>query len=384
MRREDVPSAMLLAAGVGSRLDPLTRQLPKPMVPFVNRPVMEHILQLLRKHGIKNVVANVHHLAHHVCSYFDDGSRWSLATKFVREEQLSGDAGGVRACREHLADGRFIVLMGDLITDMDISYVIGQHCDKGAIATIALKQVSDVQRFGVACLDDSGLITGFQEKPKAEEARSNLASTGVYVFEPEIFEYLDGDEQLGFGAQIFPRLIEDGLPVLGLETWGYWSDIGTIDQYKQSTWDALAGLIDVDIAGTAFGNGWIGEGSEIDDGAQVDGIAVIGIGSRLEAGVRLSGNVVIGDHCTIKCGAILNNSIVWSGSTVGANSFINNSVIGSACSIARGTYLNGASIVEPHISRVSQRPSDEADAQPVAHSFGVPDNVNEVELEADR
>jgi mannose-1-phosphate guanylyltransferase/mannose-1-phosphate guanylyltransferase/phosphomannomutase len=276
---------MVLAAGMGSRLYPLTRQLPKPMLPFVNRPVMDHILRLLTKHGIRDVVANVHYLPEHVISHFGDRSQYPMRTRFVHEPKLSGDAGGVRACRQFL-NGTFLVVMGDLITDMDLGYVIRQHQTKGALATIALKPVQQVERFGVAVLDTNGLVTGFQEKPKAHEAQSNLASTGVYVFEPDIFEYIGVESEVGFGRHVFPRLIEAGLPLLGVTVPSYWSDIGTIDQYKRTTADALHGLIDVDIPGARFGDRWIGEGTEFGRRCSIEGAVVFGKLNVISCGKR--------------------------------------------------------------------------------------------------
>src|SRR3990167_6567846 len=157
--------AMVLAAGVGSRLDPLTMQIPKPLVPVANRPVMEHILRLLKHHGVGQVISNLHYLPEKLVEYFGDGSALGLNMQFYLEEKLSGDAGGVRGCREFLGDETFLVLMGDLLTDVNLSHLVRQHKLKGAIATIAVKQVADVSQFGVVLTDEQGFITGFQEKP---------------------------------------------------------------------------------------------------------------------------------------------------------------------------------------------------------------------------
>lgn len=339
--------AVVLAAGVGSRLDPLTKQLPKPLVPFANRPVMEHILNLLKKHGIKHTVSNVHYLPDKVTNYFGDGTAFGVEMKFVHEAELTGDAGGVRACRPYLDNSTFLVVMGDLITDLDLSYVIAQHKEKGALATIALKQVEDVERFGVARLNPDGLIAGFQEKPSRDEALSNLASSGVYVFEPEIFDYLPETGSVGFGQQIFPALIERGLPVLGVEVWGYWSDVGTIAQYRESSLDALEGLIDLDIQGEAITHGWIGDGSAISEHAQVNGAVLLGSNSYIADGVRIKGYAVVGDNCLIERGVELQNSIIWPGTVIGARAIIRNSVVGTNCAIEAGSQVLDTAVVEP-------------------------------------
>ena len=356
-------TAVVLAAGVGSRLDPLTKQLPKPLIPFANFPVMEHILCLLKRHGITQTVSNVHYLPESVVSYFADGSRLGLHSTFVRESMLTGDAGGVRACREHLKDGSFLVIMGDLITDLDVGYVIRQHREKGALASIALKQVKDVERFGVAVIDPDSRIVEFQEKPSRETAKSNLASTGVYVFEPKIFDYIGDDAEVSFGHDVFPRLVKEKLPLLGVEVWGYWSDIGTISQYKNSTSDALHGLIDIELPGHQFHHGWIGDGSTIRGTSLVDGLVQIGRNTHIADDVTLKGFVVIGDNCLIERGTTVQNSIIWSSTVIGAGSNIADSVIGSRCHIRNGSQLVAAAVVEPtnRAAEISRTPAQLSD-----------------------
>ncbi len=348
-------TAMVLAAGVGSRLDPLTRQFPKPMVPFGNRPVMEHLVNLVKRHGFTRTVSNVHYLPDKVTRYFGDGAALGIEMHFVHERELTGDAGGVRACRSFLQDGTFIVVMGDLITDLDLTYVVKQHKDKGALATVALKQVIDVERFGVAVLDRDGRIQGFQEKPAREEALSNLVSAGVYVFEPEIFQYLPEAGPVGFGRNIFPMLVQKGLPIFGVEVWGYWSDIGTISQYRTSTADALNGMIDLEILGEQIPQGWLGEKSTISEQTQITGPILVGRNSRISDSVRINGYAVIGDNCIIEPGAELQDAIIWSGSVIGANSMIRNSVIGADCLLPAGSQILDTAVIEPSDSTSADR-----------------------------
>src|SRR4030095_1867806 len=208
----EMMKAMVLAAGVGSRLDPLTTGVPKPLVPVVNRPIMEIILELLKRHGVSEIVSNLHHLPDQLLRYFGDGSRLGLKLSFHHEEDLSGDAGGVRTCRAFLEDGTFLVLMGDLLTDADLTAIVAEHKKKGALAPIGLKAVDDVSQFGVALINEEGFITGFQEKPAAADALSNLASTGIYVFDPEVFEHIPTEGFYGFGRQLFPSLLQKGAP----------------------------------------------------------------------------------------------------------------------------------------------------------------------------
>lgn len=333
--------AMVLAAGVGSRLDPLTRLTPKPLVPLANRPVMEHILALLKRHNITDIVSNVHHLPEQVPAYFEDGTSLGMHLTYKHEAILSGDAGGVRSCRKILQDGTFLVIMGDLITDADISYVVEQHKTKGAIATIALQKVADVRHFGVAVTDSESFIKGFQEKPSPEEAISDLASTGIYVLEPEVFDHMPVDGSYGFGRQLFPSLVEKGLPVLGVQVFGYWSDIGTMENYRTSSFDALKGLIDIEIPGRATRQGWFDVGSSVAPDCEIDGLVVLGKHSRVDSGVTLRGNVIIGDNCHVQSGTVIENTIIWTGATIGANSILVDSILGNNVDVAQQSVLIG-------------------------------------------
>jgi NDP-sugar pyrophosphorylase family protein len=384
MPSPDGMKAMVLAAGVGSRLDPLTRQLPKPMVPFVNRPVMEHIIRLLMRHGFTQTISNVHYMYDKVTNFFGNGSRLGINMDFILEPTLTGDAGGVRACRDYIGNSTFLVIMGDLITDLDLSYVIQQHQEKGAIATIALKQVQDVERFGVVVLNKDSLVTEFQEKPSRKEAKSNLASTGVYVFEPEIFDYIGDRDEVGFGKQVFPHLVADKLPVLGVETWGYWSDVGTIEQYQRSTRDALEGLIDLEIAGRRFEYGWKQESATLGDHTLIDGLVQLGHDAHISDGVQIRGYAVIGDHCLIEHGTILTNAVIWPGTIIGAHSHITNSVVGGNCYVGKGSRLTDATMVEPILSMEKRQHTG---ARELSYDFPLgeeyPISTKQPELDAD-
>jgi mannose-1-phosphate guanylyltransferase len=327
--------AMVLAAGVGSRLEPLTAQLPKPLVPVANVPVMEHILNLLRQHQFDQVCANLHYLPEKLTDYFGTGEKFGVKLHFKFEEKLSGDAGGVRACRQFLQDGTFIVIMGDLLTDADLTQIVRQHKEKKALASIAIKAMDDVSRFGVVVTDKNGFITGFQEKPKAEEALSNFISTGIYVFEPEVFDHIPASGDFGFGRQLFPQLVAKNLPVQGIKIEGYWSDVGTIKQYRESNFDALSDALHVKVPGRLEKrnghNVWIGEGARLSDDAVVEGPLQIGRHTIIGAGTKFSGTVILGDDVVVKPGAQLTDTIVWKGSTISTGAHLTDSVIGMNC-----------------------------------------------------
>jgi len=343
---------MVLAAGVGSRLEPLTVQTPKPLVPIANVPVMEHLLKLLKRHDFGEICANVHYLPDQITSYFQDGSRLGIKLKFLEEKELTGDAGGVRACRDFLSGTTFIVLMGDLLTDADLTKIVAQHRQKKALATIGLKRVSDVTHFGIAVRNQDDFITAFQEKPQPQEAKSDLASTGIYILEPAVFDHIPETGTYGFGRQLFPGLVEKGLPVLGVEVESYWSDVGTLAQYRQANFDALAGLVSLEVPGHVkmsadhpYGKVWIEDGAVIEPNVVIDGAALIGKNSIVRNGAQLSGSVVIGENCIVHERAKLHNSILWSGAQVKSAAQITDTILGKNVQIESGKVYTGVAAI---------------------------------------
>lgn len=350
---------MLLAAGVGSRLEPLTTQVPKPLVPIANVPVMEHILRLLKAHGINEVYANLHYLPHKITEYFGDGGKLGMKLTCRYEEQLSGDAGGVRSMKEHLTDGTFIVVMGDLLTDADLSSIIKEHKDKKALASIALKRVDDVTRFGIVVQNEEGFITGFQEKPKVEDALSDLASTGIYILEPDVFSHIPETGEFGFGRQLFPQLVAKGLPVLGIEMakGTYWSDVGAIPQYLESNFDALDGIVKLQTnieehakngipqGVKAAGGHALGEGTTVHETAKIDAILMTGKNCEIGAAAKLSGHVVLGDNCIVEEGVSLTNCLVWANSKIGKGSQLSNTVVAGNTTVEPNSSHERAALV---------------------------------------
>ena len=304
--------AMVLAAGVGSRLEPISHHLPKPLVPVLNTPVMGHILNLLSKHGVTDVVSNTHYLAEILESHFAEHPVAGMNLRFFREPELSGDAGGVRAAREFLSGGTFIVTMGDLITNADITALVAEHREKGAIATIAVKQVKDVSRFGVMKRDKDGFIQAFQEKPAAGEAISNDISTGLYILEPDIFEHIPSSGVYGFGRQLFPSLVAKGHRVLGAELKGDWSDIGTLKDLFQTNLDALSGKIVMDKPRQSTDPSTLNLAYSAPDSRKL----LLGKNLQVEDGVVLGDNVIIGNNVRIGRGCLIQNAVVFADTTV--------------------------------------------------------------------
>jgi mannose-1-phosphate guanylyltransferase/mannose-1-phosphate guanylyltransferase/phosphomannomutase len=305
---------MVLAAGLGTRLRPLTYEMPKPMVPVLNRPVMEHIVRLLARHGFTETIANLHWFPELIEAHFGDGSAFGVELSYSREERLLGTSGGVRNAAGFLGDS-FLVISGDALTDIDLAAMREFHESHDGIATLATKRVQDTSQFGVAITGADGRIQGFQEKPAPAEALSDLANCGIYMFRAEIFDFFPSpgasraagaDDPPGFAdwaMDVFPALLEADVPFYSHEVDAYWNDIGNLEELRASTLDALAGAVEVEREGELLGGfrsgGPVGEegplvgpvllggGCEIGDDVRIDGPSVIGDGARVGAGSRL-------------------------------------------------------------------------------------------------
>ena len=296
--------AMLLAAGLGTRLRPLTYELPKPMVPILGRPVMEHIMRLMARHRFDDVVANLHYFPDLIRGHFGDGSQQGIKLVYSYEEELMGTAGGVRNVRDHFGGETFLVISGDALTDIDLSAFHAAHKEKGGIATLALKRVDDPSQLGVVIVNEEGRIQGFQEKPAPGEELSNVGNCGIYMFEPEIFDYFPDTEFVDWAHDVYPTLLDQDVPFYGHEIDDYWNDVGSFEEYRQGNFDALEGVVEVDTPGTR-------NGSQLPGDAEVEGHVFIGDGCEIASGVRLTGPVVIGERSQIGEGVALRDTIVW-------------------------------------------------------------------------
>ena len=321
--------AYLMAAGLGTRLYPLTGLTSKPMVPILNRPVMEHLLHLLRRHGVTEIAANLHYHPDKISSYFGDGSEFGVDLRYNLEEQLMGTAGGASAFREFLGDSTFLVMSGDGLTDVDLSAFLAAHKRSGGVATLAVKEVEDPSLYGVVVHDEGMRVTGFQEKPAREEARSHLCNCGIYAFEPRIFDYVTPGAFVDWAKDVFPALLADGLPFHCWRLESYWNDVGNIEQYRIGNFDALHGRVDVDIPGRQIApRVWVGQGTEIERGVRLEPPVLLGAGCLVEAGAELIGPLIIGDGCVVERGAVLEGVIHWSGAKAGRDSRLAGSILG--------------------------------------------------------
>jgi mannose-1-phosphate guanylyltransferase len=314
---------MVLAAGLGTRLRPLTYEITKPMVPVIDRPVMEHIVDLLDEHSYEKVIANLHYFPNTIREHF--GERLD----YHYEPELLGTAGGVRACADFFGDEPFLVISGDALTDIDLRALADRHLQSGGIATLAVKQVADTREFGVVLHDRDGRITGFQEKPTPEEALSDLGNCGIYVFDPRIFDYFPARPFVDWAEDVFPVLLENDVPFHIHEVREYWNDVGSLSELRKGTFDALRGELRLRMEGEELTPGVtvVGE-SPLREDTEIDGIAWIGRGVRLGAGVRLMGPLVLGDGAIIGDGAQLRGSIVFPGTEIAPGAILIGAITG--------------------------------------------------------
>lgn len=335
--------AMLLAAGVGSRLDPLTRRVPKPMVPVMNRPVMEHIVELLVRHGFSDIMVNLHYMGDAIESHFGDGSRWRARITYSHEEQLWGDAGSIGRVRDFW-DDTFLVIGADDVTDMDLGALVAYHKDRRADATIALYPVEDPSEYGVAVVD-AGRIVGFQEKPSPSQAKSRMANTGVYVFEPRVLDLIPEGKEFGLGRDLLPSLLAEGRSFFGWQADGYWSDIGSLAYYHQTHRDALSYRIALTNNLSELLPRVRVEGEvELHPDAVVIGPCLLGSRCKIGSGARIERSV-LGPDCSIGEGALVNDCVIWDNVRIGAGTGLQSCLVGSGCTLSSTGELHRAIIV---------------------------------------
>jgi mannose-1-phosphate guanylyltransferase len=314
---------MVLAAGLGTRLRPLTFEISKPMVPVLDRPVMEHILDLLERHSFTEVVANLHYFPDSIREHF--GSRVS----YHYEPELLGTAGGVRACAEFLGEDSFLVISGDALTDIDLQAMAARHAQAGGIATLAVKQVPDTREFGVVLHDRDGRVTGFQEKPDPEEALSDLGNCGIYMFKPAIFDYFPERPFVDWAQDVFPALLDGDVPFHIHEVREYWNDVGSLAELRRATFDALGGDLHLQVEGEELRPGVIvAGGTALPETTEIEGAAWIGHDVEIGAGVRLMGPVVLGDGARVGERAQLRSSIVFPGTEIAPESILIGAITG--------------------------------------------------------
>ncbi len=325
--------AMILAAGKGTRVRPITYSVPKPLIPILQKPVMEFLIELLRLHGFDKIMVNVSHLAKEIEDYFRDGQRFGVEIAYsfegyVQDGQLIGQAlgsaGGMRRIQDFhpFFDDTFVVLCGDALIDLDLTAAVEFHRAKGSLATIVMKSVpkTEVSSYGVVVTDPDGRIQQFQEKPSVEEALSTDINTGIYIFEPEIFDYIPAGQEFDIGSDLFPKLVEMGAPFYGISMDFQWVDIGKVPDYWRAIRGVLAGEVkNVAIPGHQVAPGvYAGLNVAVNwDKVDVKGPVYVGGMTQIEDGATIIGPTAIGPNCHICSGATVENSVIFEYSRLG-------------------------------------------------------------------
>ncbi len=263
--------AVVMAGGEGTRLRPMTTSMPKPLLPIVNKPIMEHVLRLLQRHEFSETVVTVQFLASLVRNYFGDGEDFGMPLHYATEETPLGTAGSVKNAEDLLRDETFLVISGDALTDFDLTDLVEFHREKGALVTVCLTRVPDPLEFGITIVDDEGRVQRFLEKPTWGQVFSDTVNTGIYVMEPEVFDYVTEGESVDWSGDVFPRLLKEDQPIYGYVAEGYWEDVGTHESYLRAQADVLSGKVDVDIDGFEVSPGvWVAEGADVHPDAILD------------------------------------------------------------------------------------------------------------------
>ncbi len=340
--------AVLMAGGSGTRLRPLTCDLPKPMVPILNRPIAEHIIELLKQHGIREIIATLHYLPDVFRDYFQDGSEFGVQMIYaVEEDQPLGTAGCVKNVEELLTE-TFLVISGDSVTDFDLTSAIAFHRSRQAQATIVLAKVPNPLEFGVVITDEMGQIRRFLEKPSTSEIFSDTVNTGIYILEPQILEYFPSDRELDFSKDVFPLLLSKGTPLYGYVAEGYWCDVGSLEAYRAAQYDALMGRVQMSPSYQQWAPGvWVGENTLIDGNATIDAPALIGSHCRIGPRVTIEGGTIIGDNVTVSMDADLKRPIIWNGCIIGEEAHLRGCVIARGVRIDRRAHVLEGAVVGP-------------------------------------
>ena len=325
--------AMILAAGKGTRVRPITYTIPKPLIPILQKPVMEFLLELLRQHGFDQIVVNVSHLANEIEGYFRDGQRFGVQIAYSFEGRIVdgqlvgeavGSAGGMRKIQDFYPffDDTFVVLCGDALIDLDLSAAVKWHREKGAIATIVTKSVprDQVSSYGVVVTDETGRVKTFQEKPSVEEALSTNINTGIYIFEPEVLDYIPSGQEYDIGGELFPKLVEMDAPFYAVSMDFQWVDIGKVPDYWHAVRGVLMGEIkNVSIPGKEIAPGvYTGLNVAVNwDKVDITGPVYIGAMTHIEDGAKIIGPTMIGPNCWVCKGATVDNSVIFEYSRLG-------------------------------------------------------------------
>lgn len=355
-----------MAGGEGSRLRPLTSRYPKPLVPVAGSGIIEHILRLLKKHGINSCIITLGYLGAEIRNRLGDGSDFDMQLEYAVEERPLGTAGSVRNAANLIGNEPFLVISGDALTDIDLTAVIAEHKARGSDASIILKSVPNPLQYGVVVTDDEGRVRRFVEKPSWGEVISDRVNTGIYVVEPQVLDLIKPDSVVDWSQDVFPKMLKRKMGLSGVVASGYWCDIGSIQSYLKANWDVLEGRVDCFIPGRREGNAWIGEDVEFGSNVTLEGPVFIGDEVKLKAGAFLNGPVIVDRYTVVDENAKLSNTVVWPHSYIGEGCRLrqtiicrnvtlknqslveDDSVIGDECVIGHGSHIRAGVKIWPH------------------------------------
>jgi mannose-1-phosphate guanylyltransferase len=332
---------VILVGGEGTRMRPLTLNTPKAMLPVLNKPFLEHMIGNLKVHGIDDIVLSSCYLPDRIQDYFGQGHEFGVNLNYVVEESPLGTAGGVKNA-ERFLDDVFFVFNGDIFTDIDLSQMLLQHRERKAKASIALTPVDDPSRYGVVETDSQGMVKRFVEKPKREEATSNMINAGIYILEPEVMEHVPPETRFMFEHHLFPHLLDINTPIMAYPSNDYWIDMGTPDKYLQLHCDMLERRC---LSSPYVGDFEFGTDCSMDSTASVEGPVIIGNRCIIGGGVNIKGPAVIGSDCKLDNNAVIEGAIIWQNVIVERGAVLKNCVVGSNCLIGAASHVSPGSVV---------------------------------------
>ncbi len=363
--------AVIMAGGEGTRLRPLTINRPKPMVSMVDRQALHHIIELLKLHGITDIVITVQYLANAIQDYYSDGSSFGVNITYSVEGTPLGTAGSVKNA-EHLLQEPFLVISGDALTDINLSAIIQEHLRTNAIATLTLTRVPTPLDYGVIILDETGHVQQFLEKPNWGEVFSDTVNTGIYVLNPEVFDHIEPGQNVDWSRDIFPRMLRMGQKIMGYIAEGYWTDVGNIEEYMRACNDYLAGKVNLPRVGEHIGgNIWVENDADIAPDAQIYGPVFLGHGVKVRSGVTIHGPAFVGDYTIVDSNAHIDRSIVWRNSYIGERAELRGAIVLRQCDIRKqvilfegvvvgdGVQIGSGAVVQPNVKIWPSKEVDE-------------------------
>lgn len=347
--------AVLMAGGKGSRIRPLTLSRPKPMIPVANRPMIEYVVEKIKKSGCNELVVTLSYLKNQIKTLLREDYP-DMNIKYSVEKTPLGTAGGVKKAGKYI-DDTFFVLSGDVLVDVDLNQLLHFHKQNKALVTMVLTPVDNPSHFGIAVLDDKNQVIKFLEKPSPSEVFSKIANTGTYVLEPEILDYIDTKKgEIDFSQDIFPQLIEEKSGIYGYVLKGYWNDVGRPKTYLQANYDVLNKKINPEPRGKKFAEGvgrlgdmWVGEEVEIENKVRLIGPVVIGDGCIIEKNCVLGRNTVIGANVHLEKNSTIKGSVIFPDSTIKEGSYLKECIVDSGCNIDRGSFIERGAILGSHV-----------------------------------